>query len=225
MIYREFLDIIDKYTEGFSITKARLQNFRSSFQMCIYKWGIKSYQPQWSDSATELLELIVQIPLIGSQVQALWSLWDEEDNEWFNDAPVVICTQEKQLEFCANKLNEFSFSLDLIDLSVPVYWCSDEDSDIKPFRWVQQKNHEFRDLAGKFITGIEIVESCVEKNMQTFLGLELWILSGIVLQFQNERLEILNGLDCNILSRSRKSDERLKYTQVATHYNNAIAAD
>jgi len=57
------------------------------------------------------------------------------------------------------------------------------------------------------------VESRVEKDMQIFLGLELWILSGIALQFQDERLEILNGLDCNILSRSQKSDERLKYTQ------------
>lgn len=191
----------------------------------MYEWGIKSYQPQWSDSATELLELITQTPLIGFQVQALWSLWDEENDEWFNDAPIVICTQERQLEFCANKLNEFSFSLDSIDLSVPVYWCGDEDPDTKSFRWVQQKNPEFSDLARKLITGIEIVESCVEKDMQTFLGLELWILSGVALQFQNERLEILNGLDCNILSRSQKSDERLKYTQVKTHYNKAVATD
>lgn len=189
------------------------------------EWGIKSYQPQWRDSATELLDLIAQIPLIGSQVQALWSLWNEEDDEWFNDAPVVICTQERQLEFCANKLNEFSFSLGSIDLNIPVYWCGDEDPDTKPFRWVQQKNPEFRALAGKLITGIEIVESRVEKDMQTFLDLDLWILSGIVLQFQNERLEILNGLDCNILSRSQKRDEGLKYTWVMTQYNNAVATD
>lgn len=191
----------------------------------MYKWGIRSYQLRWSDSATELLELIAQISLIGAQVQALWSLWDEENDEWFNDAPIVVCTQEKQLEFCANKLNEFSFSLDSINLSVPVYWCGDEDPDIKPFRWVQQKNPELSDLAGKFITGIEIVESRVEKDMQTFLDLELWILSGIALQFQGERLEILNGLDCNILFRNQKNDERLKYTQVAAQYNNAVAAD
>ncbi|ELS32500.1 MULTISPECIES: hypothetical protein [Pseudanabaena] len=178
----------------------------------MYEWGIRSYQPKWSDSATELLGLISRIPLIGSQVQALWSLWDEENDEWFNDAPVVICTQENQLEFCANKLNEFSISLDSINLSVPVYWCEDEDPDTKSFRWVQQRNPEFRDLVGKLITGIEIVESRVERDIQIFLGLELWILSGIALQFQDERLEILNGLDCNILSRSQKSDER-KYTQ------------
>ncbi|MEM1253090.1 MAG: hypothetical protein AAGI69_11700 [Cyanobacteria bacterium P01_H01_bin.21] len=181
----------------------------------MHEWGIRRYQPQWTDSAKESLGLIAQIPLIGVQVQALWSLWDEENDEWFNDAPIIICTQEKQLEFCANKLNEFSFSLDSINLSVPVHWGGYAEPDIQPLRWVQQKNPEFKDLSGKFITGIEIVESCVEKDMQTFLGLESWILSGIALQFQDGRLEILNGLDCNILSRSQKSDESLRYTQVS----------
>ncbi len=193
--------------------------------MCMCEWGIKNYQPQWSHSATELLELIAQIPLIGCQVQSLWSLWDEESDEWFSDAPVVICIQEKQLEFCANKLDEFSFSLDSIDLNVPVYWCGDEDPNTKSFQWVQQKNLEFRDLVGKLITGIEIVESCMKKDMQTFLGLKSLILAGIALQFQDERLEILNGLDCNLLSRNQKTDERLKYTQVAAQYNNAVATD
>lgn len=188
-------------------------------------WGIKNYQPQWSDSYTELLKLIVHIPLIGCQVQALWSLWDEDNDEWFSDAPVVICTQENQIEFCANKLNEFSFSLDSIDLSVPVYWCGEEDPGTKSFRWVQQKNPEFRDLVGKLITEIEIVESRMEKDIQTFLGLESLVLSGIALQLQDKRLEILNGLDCNLLSRSQKTDERLKYTQVATQYKNAVSTD
>jgi hypothetical protein len=191
----------------------------------MYNWGIKNYQPQLTNSATELLELIAQIPLIGCQVQALWSLWDEESDEWFSDAPVILCTQDKQLEFCANKLDKFSFSLDSIDLSVPVYWCGDEEPDTKPFRWVQQKNPEFRDLIGRLITQIEIVESWMEKDIQAFLGLESLILSGIALQFQNERLEILNGLDCNLLSRSQKTDESLKYTQVPTQYNNAVATD
>lgn len=182
--------------------------------MCMCKWGIKNYQPQWSNSATELLEIIAKIPLMGFQVQALWSLWDEERDEWFNDAPIVICTQKEQLEFCATRLNEFSFSLDSIDLSVSVWWGGYEAPDTKPLQWVRQKNPEFRDLAGKLITGIEIVESYTEKDMQTFLGLEPWILSGVALELQNERLEIFNGLDCNMMSRRQQTDQGLKYTQV-----------
>lgn len=195
----------------------------SQYSICM--WGIKYYQPQWIKSGKELSELLAETPLIGCQVQALWSLWDEEFDEWFNDAPVVICTKENQFEFCANKLDEFSFSLDSIDLDIPVYWCGDEDPDTKSFRWVQQKNSEFRDLVGKLITKIEIVESCIEKDMQTFLGLESQILSGIALQFQDERLELLNGLDCNLLSRSQTTDGSLRYIQISTPHNNAVATD
>ena len=73
------------------------------------EWGIKNYQPQWTDSATDLFDLIAKVPLIGFQVRSLWNLWDEESDEWFSDALIVICTLEKQLEFCATKLNKFSF--------------------------------------------------------------------------------------------------------------------
>lgn len=183
------------------------------------EWAIQNYQPQWRKSANELLELLVQIPLIGLQVQTVWSLWDEDSDEWFSDAPIVICTREKQLEFCATKLNEFSFSLNSINLSVPVYWCGYEYTETKPLRWLQQKNPEFSDIPGEFVTKIEVVESCIEKEIQTFLNLETWILSGISLNFKDKYLEILNGLDCNILSRSRKTDRQLRYIQVEAQYN------
>ncbi len=176
-------------------------------------WGIKNYQPHWKDSAIALLELIGKAPLIGYPVEELWSLWDEESNEWFSDAPVIICIQGKQFEFCANKLNEFSFSVDSIDIRVPVYWCSDEDSDIEPFHWVHERNREFKDLIGEKISGIEIVES-FEPDISSFMGLECWMLAGIALLFEDQRLEILNGLDCNLLSRSQSTDEGRRYIQV-----------
>jgi hypothetical protein len=88
-------------------------------------WGIKNYQPQWKDSATALLELIEKAPLIGYPVEELWSLWDEENDEWFSDGPVIIAIQGRNFEFCANKLNEFSFSVDSIDVSVPAECLTD----------------------------------------------------------------------------------------------------
>lgn len=178
------------------------------------EWGIHNYQPHWNTSATELLSLLLKVPLAGLQVQAISSLWDSERDRWLNDAPVVISTQKHQLEFCATRLCDFSFSLNSIDLSVPVYWCEYEDYETKPLHWVRQRNTEFKDLVGKFITGIEIVESHVGRDMQDFLDLEEWILSGIALQFKDERLEILNGLDCNTLCRGQSTDEKLRYLQV-----------
>lgn len=143
-------------------------------------------------------------------------MWDREEDEWFDDAPVVICTEQVQLEFCAIKLDEFSFSLDSIDLSVPVYWCcADADPEIQPFYWVQQCNVEFTDLIGKFITGIEVVEyGGIAPDVQVFLGVDALALTGIVLKFENAQLEILNGLDCTLLSRSQHPWKGLKYTLV-----------
>lgn len=181
---------------------------------CMGEWGICNYQPYWNTSAVELLNLLEKMTWAKLKVQSIWSLWDCESNEWFNDAPVVICTPENQLEFCATKLNKFSISLNLISLSVPVYWCGDEDPDAKPLYWKPQQNPEFSDLVGKSIVGIEIVEFCFDKEAQTFLGLEKWVLSGIALQLEDERLEILNGLDCNTLSRSQRSEEWSRYIQV-----------
>jgi hypothetical protein len=181
-------------------------------------WGIKNYQPQWKDSATGLLELIEKAPLIGYPVEELWSLWDKENDEWFSDAPVIIGIQGRRFEFCATKLNTFSFSVDSIDVRVPVYWCSHEDSDIEPFHWVRRRNPEFADLVGEEISGIEIIESC-DLDVSSFMGLEPEMLIGVALLFEDKRLEILNGLDCNFLSRSYSTDERWRYIQVEARYN------
>ncbi len=165
------------------------------------KWGIHNYQPQWSNSVAELSSSIQQISTTDMQIRSIWSLWDEEDDEWFNDAPIVICTQEQQLEFCATKLDKFSFSLNSIDLNLPVYWCGVEDPDVVPLQWVSQRNPEFDNLVGKIITEIEIIESGLDRDTQSFLVMGTGILSGIALKFENDRLEIINGLDCNTLVR------------------------
>ncbi|MEL6138989.1 MAG: hypothetical protein AAFR42_16475, partial [Cyanobacteria bacterium J06628_6] len=108
-------------------------------------------------------------------------MWDVDDDEWFNDAPIVLCTETQQLEFCANRLSDFSLSTDSIDLSLPVYWCGEEESDFRPLRWVQQRNNEFHGFVQQSIAGVEVIEARVQSEMQKFLGLKSWILSGIAL--------------------------------------------
>jgi hypothetical protein len=165
------------------------------------EWGIRNYQPQWTNSATDLVQSMQQISTANMQIRSIWSLWDEEEDEWFNDAPIVICTQEQQLEFCATQLDLFSCSIDTIDLTLPVYWCDEEDPDVLPFKWVQQRNVEFADLVGKKIVEIVIIESGIDRDLQSVLTLGGGILSGIALKFDRDRLEITNGLDCNSLTR------------------------
>ena len=130
------------------------------------EWGIKNYQPQWTESPIDLSELISQISFISSPVISFWSLWDMEDDQWFCDAPIVICTPNHQLEFCATQLSKFSFSVNSVDLDASVNWCGDEGiDDALPLRWVKNKNPEFKNWAKKEIIDIEIIESCVEENV------------------------------------------------------------
>jgi hypothetical protein len=80
-------------------------------------------------------------------------------------------------------------------------------------------------LVGEEISGIEIIESCAP-DVSSFMGWEPGILIGVALLFEDKRLEISNGLDCNFLSRrSHSTDERWRYIQVEAQYNNCKAAD
>jgi hypothetical protein len=179
-------------------------------------WGIDNYQPRWCSTSDELSDLLIQASPIGLQIRSVWSLWDGEEDEWFSDAPIVICTQAAQLEFCAHKLDEFSYSLNSIDLGVLVYWCCDSsDTDVQPLYWRKQRNIEFDGLVETAIAGVEIVEyGSIEPDVQVFLGVDTWALTGIALKFDDNRLEILNGLDCNLLSRTQHPWQGLRYTLV-----------
>ena len=165
------------------------------------EWGINNYRPHWTNSTEDLVRSMQQISPASMQIRSIWSLWDEEEDEWFKDAPIVICTQEQQLEFCAMQLDLFSCSIDTIDLTLPVYWCGDADPDGLPLKWVSQRNVEFDNLVGQNIVEIVIIESGIDVDFQSALTLGGGILSGIALKFDRDRLEITNGLDCNLLSR------------------------
>jgi hypothetical protein len=165
------------------------------------EWGIHNYRPQWTDSAADLVRSMQQISTANMQIRSIWSLWDEEEDEWFNDAPIVICTDEQQIEFCATELDKFSCSIETIDLTRSVHWCGDEDPDVLPLKWVQQRNVEFADLVGKKIAEIVIIESGIDRELQSSLAMGGGILAGIALKFDRDRLEITNGLDCNLLTR------------------------
>ena len=112
------------------------------------EWGIKHFQPAWTDSAAELSALLKLASLEQQKIESIWLLRDEE-NEWFEDAPIVICTETTQLEFCANQLDYFSFSTNSIDLSAAVYWCTTEYSGEKPMYWTQGCDAKIQALLGK----------------------------------------------------------------------------
>ncbi|MBD2089940.1 hypothetical protein H6F67_08745 [Microcoleus sp. FACHB-1515] len=178
------------------------------------EWGIENYQPRWTNSASKLADLLAATPIVGLQAKSVWVLWDSKQNQWFNDAPVVVCTSSNQLEFCAKTLNSFSFSVNSIDLTSPVYWCGSEELGFAPLQWIQEAYFQTQRLKGKQIAAIRIVEECLDKNIQIGLGYEQWAIAGVELRFESDRLQILNGLDCNQLFWNKKLFPEMRYFDI-----------
>jgi hypothetical protein len=65
--------------------------------------------------------------LIGKSFDEYLLLWDKNDDIWYNNGPVILLCCGKQYEFDANKLDEYSFTIDKINLEAELKSYSDLD--------------------------------------------------------------------------------------------------
>ena len=170
-------------------------------------WGIKGWKPFWYESTNEIVARLELENICGSIVKSTWTLW--EDEEWFEDAPVIIFAGNKQLEFCANKIGVFSFSVNTIDIHKPVSWC-EEPSGFGSLRRKKDAHKSLATLLGKRIIEIGALEYCLDKNIQKLIGQE-WMLSGLYLSCDSAYIEIFNALDSNGITCDRNSISGLRY--------------
>ena len=178
------------------------------------EWGIKYYQPRWTNSSDELTSLLLEASLKKEQVKSIWTAQDSEDGEWFKDAPVVICTQTKQLELCASHLDRFSFSINSIDLYSSIYWCGTKEDGELPLSWILADCPEIQDLIGKKIAEVGIIEYQMSDENQDFLSVDEWLLHGVAFYLQDRWFRVLNGLDCNRLDFKAELERSLRYTSI-----------
>ena len=178
-------------------------------------WGIHDYRPQWSKQAGELREHLraIRADFTGRPIHAVWTLWDVENDEWFNDAPVIVDVGGSRLEICATKLDEMSVSVNTIDIAKPVFWCSDEDDGEPAMRWTDRIHSCLTGVASQRIESFCIMEYRIDSGLQDMLGLN-WVVAGIGLELEDGYFEVSNGLDCNAMTRSRASGEDNCYFEV-----------
>ncbi|MGG0179151.1 hypothetical protein [Gottfriedia acidiceleris] len=161
--------------------------------------GIKNYNPKFY---TELTHIIIDYKkkldkIKGKKIEGIWIAWNQEDDEWFNDLPVVIKFEDCQLELCANKTDEFAVSFDEINMSDEIEYFG---TDIV-LKWENNKLSEFKKCINKRIDSIEIIEwrNC---------------LFGIGLSLEEGYLTVFNGLDENKISIVKDINQNYKYTYV-----------
>ena len=161
-----------------------------------HHWGIKYWEPSWYESTNEFTIALNKENICGSIVRSTWTLWDGD--EWFEDAPVILVTDNKQLEFCANQIGEFTFSINSIDINASVNWC-EEPAELGSLIWKKDAHTLLAKLVGKKILEIGALEYCLDKNLQELFNKQ-WVLAGVYLSCNSTYIEIFNALDCNGIS-------------------------
>ena len=177
-------------------------------------WGIPGFQPRWLTKVEDLRDALraIQADFVGRPIRAVWTLWDDE---WWNDAPVIIDAGSSRLEVCAHKLDEMSVSVNTIDISKPVFWCGEEEGGDPALRWTDRIHSCLAGIASQRIEGFCIMEYRLFPDLQQMLNLN-WVVAGIGLEFENDYFEVSNGLDCNALSRSRTFGEDNRYIEIGS---------
>ncbi|WP_162051335.1 hypothetical protein [Pontibacter pamirensis] len=86
--------------------------------------GIPSYAPKFFYDV-ELFKRTFQETLqnlIGKTITRFWVMWDDMENEWYPDGPVILEIDNNRYEFTAYQLDELSLTINTINLDEKLDW-------------------------------------------------------------------------------------------------------
>lgn len=172
--------------------------------------GIKGYKPNFSTTASQFIDKHREElqKLIGERIDSYYLQWETKENEWNKDGPVILKIGLNQYEFTAFKFDEFSLTINEIDLSEKLNWYGADDE--MPLIWKKNPINELNTIFNRKIEEIYLLEHSMTADIEnndekkTFfkqlteseffiVGIE-FKLSGI-----KSHLQLSNGLDCNTI--------------------------
>src|SRR5690606_42148636 len=76
-------------------------------------FGINNYKPKIYSNASNIIEDHGTRfeALIGMNVEEIWVAWDQDEDKWFNDGPVIIRFEDCKLELGGFNWNDYAVSL------------------------------------------------------------------------------------------------------------------
>ncbi|MEH7074268.1 hypothetical protein [Neobacillus drentensis] len=160
-------------------------------------FGIKNYHPEFYSDLSHLIdEHKTRLQgLKGKIIEEVWVAWEQNQDEWFNDLPVILRFDDCQLELCAFKTDQYAITFDQIDLSEVIdYYGTDF-----LLSWEKNKLKELNQCIKKRIVKVELIE---------------WIgqLMGMGFQLEEGYFSVCNGLDENEIGITRNEERQYKYT-------------
>ena len=130
--------------------------------------GIPTYEPNFFNDADLFLKTQKDKfeKLIGKPIARFWVMWDENENEWYPDGPVILEIDGDNYEFCAYQLDDFSFTLNKIDLTGKLDWYGMGDE--LPLSWNENGKQELRESLNQPISAINVLTyNFKSKNVET----------------------------------------------------------
>ena len=172
--------------------------------------GLKGYKPDFSGSSTQFLEKhSTELQhLIGKSIESYYLQWDEKEGKWNEDGPIVLIINAKQHEFTTFKMDEYSMTINQIDLSQKLDWYGLDDE--MPLVWKSNPLASINTCLNKAIEEIHILEYSLiadldrndrkKEELRTLTAFDFFIV-GIELKLSGRKdcLQLSNGLDCNAL--------------------------
>ncbi|ASS94118.1 hypothetical protein [Peribacillus simplex] len=169
-------------------------------------FGLKNYNPKMYTNPSNIIKdhRNALEELIGKNIEEIWVAWEQDEDEWFNDCPVVIRFENCQLELCANKADEYAVTFNKILFTQDLCWYG---TDLR-LKWEKNKLQDLNSATGKRVVGIEIFERC-ETNATDY-----FYLYGIGLYLNDGYLAICNGFDENSLIIKREEGPIYRHTLI-----------
>lgn len=90
----------------------------------MFDFGIKGYQPVWLNGVAETMTSHADRlrTLLGRRLTDTWLVWDESDDEWFADCPVLLDFAGEQIEINHQKFDDLSITWNTVNRATPISW-------------------------------------------------------------------------------------------------------
>ncbi|MCP9619253.1 hypothetical protein FOH10_14375 [Nocardia otitidiscaviarum] len=162
-------------------------------------YGIPGYRPRWLVGLADITSAHGQrlSRLVGRPLSKSWLVWDQSDDEWFADCPVVLDFDGEQVEITHQKFDELSITWNSIAPHQQRPWSYPEDNDpeIDAFHlsWRSDAITALTALEGQPLLAVDLLE-WTSQRIDFATGM-----IAVSFTFTSDRLTISNGLDENRL--------------------------
>lgn len=120
-------------------------------------FGVPEFEPNFFTDADTLLKVhgATLLNWVNQAIEEYWIIWDLKGNVWYQDGPVIFRIGNRNYEFVSQKLDEFSFTVDTIDLSKKLDWYGMGDE--LPLVWKKNSLEEINCYIGEPILEVNLL--------------------------------------------------------------------